>query len=545
MDSLKKELDARPGLPPILLVYGNHEMDGVITKLAWQDLFFPGVLSSAAQAEFGPDSNEAYVYYSFDYGSTHFIALDGWNKNTSNEGFGGTGFIKEDQMAWLEQELANNTDKRVVIFSHAPMTTLGTDTPYYANGNRGKLAILASQYDNIEFVFGGHIHDAQYIKGFGTRMVRVGASSPHVLHVNSYGLTFQEDVSKSSSPFIYDSLTHTDYSLIDDVNSKNKWFDYDLVRQGMSEKINNNIIFHIADAQVDVLGSYRDNDISTAKGTLSWIGSENTVNPTEGSEMIKVDLGSKECTASNCYQSDHGFLGYADIFIVEGMKLSFDINFQSGGSDNVGITTTIEKINDNWAPIFDQDSIGLFVEKNGNYYGGGSIGCCNGMPGLGSQGDGQWHNKVFDLSPLAGNFIGFLNIIWQNVSTNKIGPEPIVFYLDNIKLSWPDDGTTALFGTEHHQTNANRGLSLIPNPANPSTTISYNGEAISNQNYSIQILDLKGRQLKNISGKISNGQLSYRWDGKNLSGKSIASGAYFISLKIGDKRLNKRFALIK
>ncbi len=70
---------------------------------------------------FGP------TYYSFDYGQVHFVALDNVDYLGAAEG-GYRGFISQEQIAWLENDLSFvPEDKLVVIATHIPLTTDAVD----------------------------------------------------------------------------------------------------------------------------------------------------------------------------------------------------------------------------------------------------------------------------------------------------------------------------------------------------------------------------------------------------------------------------------
>jgi hypothetical protein len=83
-------------------------------------------------------ANETYkrhfgpIYYSFNVGNVHFVALN----NVEYAGVGKTlpdgsryrGFISEDQLYWLQRDLANVAkDKLIVIATHIPLITGASD----------------------------------------------------------------------------------------------------------------------------------------------------------------------------------------------------------------------------------------------------------------------------------------------------------------------------------------------------------------------------------------------------------------------------------
>jgi uncharacterized delta-60 repeat protein len=83
-----------------------------------------------------------------------------------------------------------------------------------------------------------------------------------------------------------------------------------------------------------------------------------------------------------------------------------------------------------------------------------------------------------------------------------------------------------------------------PNPFNQSTKIEF---TLSHSGFvSLNIYDLLGRKIRAlVSENLSSGYKSVFWDGKDDSGKVIASGIYFYQLKIGDFSEGKRLVLLK
>lgn len=86
--------------------------------------------------------------------------------------------------------------------------------------------------------------------------------------------------------------------------------------------------------------------------------------------------------------------------------------------------------------------------------------------------------------------------------------------------------------------------SVYPNPFNPQLSIGYQLE--SKSWVSLDVYDVKGRRLRRlIDMSQPAGAYTQIWDGKDESGKDLASGIYFLSLNIGNKRYQKKVALMK
>ena len=83
-----------------------------------------------------------------------------------------------------------------------------------------------------------------------------------------------------------------------------------------------------------------------------------------------------------------------------------------------------------------------------------------------------------------------------------------------------------------------------PNPFNQTTKIEF---TLAKSGFvTLTIYDLLGRKLRTlVSEPVSAGYKSVLWDGKNDSGKNVASGVYFYRLKAGDSSETKTLVLLK
>jgi plastocyanin len=83
-----------------------------------------------------------------------------------------------------------------------------------------------------------------------------------------------------------------------------------------------------------------------------------------------------------------------------------------------------------------------------------------------------------------------------------------------------------------------------PNPFNQSTKIEF---TLAKSGFvSLDIYDLLGRKVRTlVSERLSSGYKSVLWDGKNDSGKDVASGIYFYQLKVGGFSDTKKLVLLK
>lgn len=137
---------------PLYTAVGNHErIDAAGARAAYEQEF-------TLPENNGADAlTDGELYYSFDHGDTHFIAL-------STEVPGEEGMIINDQKDWLESDLAANTQPWVVVFMHKPLFNgMHAGDPWTntlnASGQQNKADIHALfVLHGVDIVFAGHEH---------------------------------------------------------------------------------------------------------------------------------------------------------------------------------------------------------------------------------------------------------------------------------------------------------------------------------------------------------------------------------------------------
>lgn len=144
---------------PLFVAMGNH--DGYLGPEGdgyefWQEYFAP-------------------LYYSFDFGNYHFVALNtyDWDKrDRMSIGFATAkwgGQIREQQLAWLEKDLLKHKDRPIIMFGHhnplwisAPpdgdtqLQSSSIDQNFNGEG-REELLALIYKYDTVAYL-AGHLH---------------------------------------------------------------------------------------------------------------------------------------------------------------------------------------------------------------------------------------------------------------------------------------------------------------------------------------------------------------------------------------------------
>lgn len=83
-----------------------------------------------------------------------------------------------------------------------------------------------------------------------------------------------------------------------------------------------------------------------------------------------------------------------------------------------------------------------------------------------------------------------------------------------------------------------------PNPFNPETTISFNLDKA--EFTTLEVYNIKGQKVKTlINGYQTSGEHNIVWNGKDDSGKAVASGVYLYKMKSGEYSLSKKMILHK
>ncbi|MHB8859104.1 MAG: metallophosphoesterase [Thermoleophilia bacterium] len=158
---------------PLYVAVGNHEwISTAVNKTGYERELALPVNNGADAATNGEE------YYSFDSGDTHFIAL-------CTEIPGQEGTVVGNQKAWLQQDLAANTKRWIVVFFHRPMFA-GTHTsdPWTdvtnvaGQQNKADMQALFTQY-HVNLVFEGHEHFYQHhVEGSVNYVITGGGGAP-------------------------------------------------------------------------------------------------------------------------------------------------------------------------------------------------------------------------------------------------------------------------------------------------------------------------------------------------------------------------------
>ncbi|MBN2566223.1 MAG: S8 family serine peptidase [Candidatus Eisenbacteria bacterium] len=126
-------------------------------------------------------------------------------------------------------------------------------------------------------------------------------------------------------------------------------------------------------------------------------------------------------------------------------------------------------------------------------------------------------------------------------------PQPFAFVSTGSFANWP-----AQSGIDDGPVTDGRAFEIegiVPNPFNPSTTISYvlhpahNGDA----RVTLRIMSVDGRQVRTLVDDAVKepGRYQAVWDGRGDDGLPVASGIYFCDLSYGGERDTRKMTLLK
>lgn len=142
---------------PIAPVIGNHET----YSLDWNSRVPKAYKNLFYVPENGMDEY-SHQFYSFDYSDVHFTVLD---TNYDDEMMGFQPKLREDQMQWLEQDLANTQAKWKVVLMHRDVFIYGfgpksgrahTFATYFIQVGTDLMPIF-ERY-NVDAVLSAHLH---------------------------------------------------------------------------------------------------------------------------------------------------------------------------------------------------------------------------------------------------------------------------------------------------------------------------------------------------------------------------------------------------
>lgn len=104
--------------------------------------------------------------------------------------------------------------------------------------------------------------------------------------------------------------------------------------------------------------------------------------------------------------------------------------------------------------------------------------------------------------------------------------------------------TPAGIGDSDLPPRSTRLAGVYPNPFNPQTTVAF--ELAAPERVSLRVYDLRGRQVKVLADEhLSAGRHERTWDGRDASGRTVASGSYLVRMTAGATTQTVRANMLK
>jgi len=156
---------------------GNHE--GISSNSSTQTGPYYDMFSFPTNGECGGEPSGTEAYYSFDFGTVHFIILNSYDSDRSVGG---------PMYQWCEADLANTTATWIIAAWHHPAYSKGShdsDTDTYMSQMRQNFLPLLESY-GVDLVLSGHSHSYErtyLLNG------HYGLSGTFNLQTNTVGVT--------------------------------------------------------------------------------------------------------------------------------------------------------------------------------------------------------------------------------------------------------------------------------------------------------------------------------------------------------------------
>jgi hypothetical protein len=397
MDKFAQTIAAVRGCPPVVLAMGNHEMDGD-GKRAWLDALYPGVVNGVEG-----NGNDRFFYYSFDYRGCHFVCLDANQIVSGKRRKVILGRLPEEELAWLEKDLAANKGKLTFVFLHEPIEQVHYDTPYYLLKNRGRLVGLLRQFPDVQWIFHGHLHYDDHVRAWGLNIVHCGS---HIVRVTGKKAVLARVTPKGV------------------VDSARKPYDLGQILARRAARQDGLSVYRVAEKELE-----RPGRGCTLRGNVHLVPAENGVAPTHGKTMIRIHkkLGARE---QESFTHLHRPLSTWDVIpIRKGMKFGYDVRADGSVYDNFALALRIA-LPPRHKRVRLKDQNGVLMENVHLYH----------SPSLEGRADGKWYPRECDLSPLAGGWIDMITLYCTRPNGAPYPAGELKIYVDNIRFTWPAEG---------------------------------------------------------------------------------------------------------
>lgn len=193
--------------PPVLFVLGNHDISGNPDNTSYFD---KSTVVDIIQ-KCNPYQRYGKPYFAYSPNTDYrVIVLD------TTEGYEGrsNGYLPNEQLTFLDNEIANNTDKVIVIFQHHPVIEPFKSADHKLLNADEYMAVL-KKYPKVPIaIFAGHYHAAKII------------TKGHILHSTSPALVTYPNAYRTVKITNYDDRVIFNFSFnetrLKDVQSRSK-----------------------------------------------------------------------------------------------------------------------------------------------------------------------------------------------------------------------------------------------------------------------------------------------------------------------------------
>ncbi len=142
---------------PLYPATGNHDYDNADRYMTNPKLAYYSIFTMPTKGEAGGVASGSQGYYSYNYGNIHFVALESEALDNDNRKLFQT---PNNQVAWLEKDLAANKQMWTIVYFHHPPFTKGShnsDTEIDLTAIRQNIVPIFEKY-KVDLVLNGHTH---------------------------------------------------------------------------------------------------------------------------------------------------------------------------------------------------------------------------------------------------------------------------------------------------------------------------------------------------------------------------------------------------
>jgi 3',5'-cyclic AMP phosphodiesterase CpdA len=178
---------------------GNHDYANSLALQNSHAIPYLDIFSLPKTGEAGGVASGSELFYSYDYGNVHFIALDSYGHEMNTYRLYDT---LGPQVVWLKQDLAANTKKWTIAYFHHPPYTMGShnsDTEGELDSIRKNLVRILERY-KIDLVMCGHSHSYERSKLMKGHYGYENTFNKAVHHLDSSSALYDNSV--NSCPYV-------------------------------------------------------------------------------------------------------------------------------------------------------------------------------------------------------------------------------------------------------------------------------------------------------------------------------------------------------